>query len=152
MPRTKEPATAGPGKVLLGRTKLKVRCFSVLWKGVVSCVLALYLKGVVVLNNLHPKVGRKIIFFALALSVRVLWCLNNFSASLLPSAQPQRHFRQHSTVRTYAYVQRDIYVVGTQGILNCFSSRAKTLNGPPRRLRRGGSGRAKSRGSLPVCP
>ena len=56
LPRTIEPATAAPGKAKLGRTKLKVRRFSVVWMGVVN------LLGVVVSNNLPPEVGGKSVY------------------------------------------------------------------------------------------
>ena len=97
LPRTNEPATAAPREGLFGRTKLKVRCFSVVWMGVV----VVSLPGVVVSNNLPPEVGRKIGLFALAPSVRALWCLSNFCCSLLPSAQLHHKFRDISTARSW---------------------------------------------------
>ena len=60
LPRTNEPATAALREGLFGRTKLKVRmrCFSVVWMGVV----VVSLPGVVVSNNLPPKLRGKTFF------------------------------------------------------------------------------------------
>ena len=56
LPRTKEPTTAAPREGLFGRTKLKVRCFSVVWMGVVVVT------GGSSIEQLPPKLGGKSVY------------------------------------------------------------------------------------------